>query len=144
MGRPPKDDGQKINKHPLVLEWIDVVDEPFDGPLLEDLRPQWEWTHSTQQWWEAIRRMPHCALWRDPEWQFALLTAEMVQIYRSEKTASLLAQITRRELIMGVTADARRQQRIRYITALAENPQAPAPKPAGSAKSDPRRRLKAV
>ena len=125
----PKDAETRRNRTPLVHQWVDVPDVPCDGPALERLRPDRTWFPVTLAWWEAIRTMPHASLWSITDWMFAAETAMLVeQINCGEGglTASIMGQLTRRELEMGMTEPSRRQQRIRYVKQVeAEAPAAP-------------------
>lgn len=74
------------------------------------------WPQATRRWWRALGRMPHCVLWAEPEWQFALDTAVLVAAFHSGDLR-LAQEIRTREKLMGTTPDARRGLRIRYIDA---------------------------
>lgn len=142
-GRPPKDDDKKRSRTPLLNAWVDVLDVPFDGPALDRLRPDYPWTSVTRAWWEAVRTMPHCAMWTVADWTFAAETALLVQSVNSGDgglTASMMGQLTRRELELGMTEPSRRQQRIRYVSKVEVPSEAPAPRPTEAR----RQRLRAV
>ncbi len=112
-GRKPKPDGQARNRVKSDIEWREVEDAPFVGGS-PDLPPvtstDESWPDLAVLWWETIRRMPHCVLWSDSDWVFALATADLVASYRSHAP-----EIRQREKILGTTDDARRDLRIRYI-----------------------------
>lgn len=72
------------------------------------------WPLSTRRWWKAVSGLPHAALWNDGDWQFALDTAQLVAAFHAGDNR-LAQEIRRREAIMGTTADARRDLRIRYV-----------------------------
>jgi hypothetical protein len=74
------------------------------------------WPSATRRWWRAISRLPHAALWTDADWQFALDTAQLVAAFHAGDHR-LAVEIRRRERVMGTTADARRDLRIRYVDA---------------------------
>jgi len=102
-------------------DWTEVVDLPYDGPSpdLPRLRGR-KWNELVVTWWEAVRTMPHCRLWREPDWQFALETALMKQRYwidyaDGEPQTTMAVEIRRREDQMGCTAEARRKLRVRYV-----------------------------
>ena len=118
--RGPAARASKLGTTPNA-EWTDVVDEPYDGdsPDLPKLRGR-KWNDLVAAWWTAVRRMPHCVLWREADWLFAIETALMKQEYwlsytagESKTTAAM--EIRRREDQMGCTAEARRKLRIRYV-----------------------------
>ena len=60
--------------------------------------------------------MPHCALWGEEDWAFAIDTAYISAAFHAGdiKAATELRQ---REKVMGTTLDARRDLRIRYVPA---------------------------
>lgn len=118
-GRMPKD--IRLGRG-LSAEWTDVPNAPYDGPS-PDL-PQHEiflWYPEVTEWWEGVRRMPHCALWSEMDWKFARETAYMKQDwwrnYFGDETvhANKSTEIRRREDQMGTTSEARRKLRIRYV-----------------------------
>tara|TARA_B110000971_G_C19792522_1_gene400436 strand:- start:187 stop:438 length:252 start_codon:yes stop_codon:yes gene_type:complete len=63
--------------------------------------------------------MPHCILWQDSDWAFALDTA-MVQAAASHGQVTAMAELRMREKVLGTTVDARRDLRIRYVEPEAE------------------------
>jgi hypothetical protein len=79
----------------------------------EDRRPA-TWPAATRRWWRAVSRLPHCVLWTDGDWQFAMDTASLVAAFHAGNHR-LAQEIRTRERIMGTTADARRDLRIRYV-----------------------------
>lgn len=124
-GRKPKDPARRRNRVQPRHEWTDVPNVRFeDAPRL----PKWSarfkpldwkekqpttWPAATLRWWHTISTMPHCALWEDAEWQFATDTALLVAAYHCG-ALRWAAEIRTREKVMGTTADARRDLRIRY------------------------------
>lgn len=103
-------------------DWTDVADVAFGGPSpdLPKLAGRKRWTDLVVQWWEQVRCMPHCVLWTATDWQFALETALMKdQFWRDyalgEMRSTSATEIRRREAMLGTTAEARRQLRIRYV-----------------------------
>ncbi len=109
--------------HSSTVDWTDVPDVPFaDGRALPR-RPKTgprAWRPEVVDWWDELSRMPHCVLWRPPDWQFALETAAMKQQFwvdldEGEFKSTLATEIRRREDLMGVTSEARRKLRIRYV-----------------------------
>lgn len=72
------------------------------------------WPAATRQWWEALSQLPHTVLWDRAEWQFAFDTATLVAAFHNGDLR-LAMEIRTRERQMGATADARRDQRIRYV-----------------------------
>jgi hypothetical protein len=66
--------------------------------------------------WDAWRRIPHAALWRPGDWEFALDTIELVaRTAEDDAPVSLISEIRLRERTPGTTWDAGLSQRIRYV-----------------------------
>jgi hypothetical protein len=127
-GRKPKD-GPKRNRVAAVHDWTTVVDRPYDGPrpTLPDAR-RVEWTDRelgrqsdmqplqpiTRQWWDRVAAMPHCVLWSDADWQYAVTTALVADaVFAGD--VRLAGELRQRERVLGTTLDARRDLRIRYV-----------------------------
>jgi hypothetical protein len=117
-------------------EWIDVVDTPYLGPSpeLPKLPRRKKWHPMVEQWWDQVREMPHCALWRSVDWTFALETAYQKQAYwelceTGDQTTTAAVEIRRREDQMGTTIEALRKLRIRYVPADGEDEAGPVPEP---------------
>lgn len=125
-GRKPKEDGQKVTRHPLTQGWVDVVDRPYRGkkPALPQGTPQ-----LTRSWWARVTALPHCVLWSDGDWQFALDTARVHAAFVRGDMARA-AELRIREAQMGTTLSARRDLRIRYVP--------PEPQAAAAPKADPK------
>lgn len=126
-GAKPKD-GPKVTRVQPTHDWTEVPDAPYAGPrpaLPKVVRKGWGWTAATRRWWEVVTTMPHCALWKDGDWQFALDTARIHANFIAGHAPSA-QELRVREKIMGTTADARRDLRIRYVpvepAAVSENP----------------------
>jgi hypothetical protein len=63
--------------------------------------------------------MPHCVLWTDTDWQYAIDTAVVAAAFhRGDVRAA--AELRNREKLLGTTFDTRRALRIRYVDAEAE------------------------
>lgn len=130
--KPIEDRSQARNRMPPAqgTEWVEVVDLPHDGPKLGD-RPEspgilsdrplgmpCAWPAATLEWWEAVRTMPHAALWSRAEWATAMSAAEAhARFVEGWKGCSSGAEVRQREKLLGMTADARRDLRIRYVPA---------------------------
>lgn len=112
---PAKQD-QKTGRYQNVTDWYNIPDRPYDGPV-----PNVPWTYEDPflaQWWEKLTRMPHCILWNESDWQYAVDTALLKRrFYEPEKelNAALLTELRRREEAMGMTLDSRQKLRIRYV-----------------------------
>lgn len=112
-GTKPKPDGQKRNRVKSPIDWTEVADVPFtDGPALPE-REQ-GWPAATQRWWSAVSTMPHCRLWSDADWQFALDTARVAAAFHAGDVRAA-AELRLRDKTLGTTMDARRDLRIRYV-----------------------------
>lgn len=117
-GRKPKPDGQKRNRVKPVHDWVEVIDVPFEGRRLS-----FRARKRTAEWWAGVSTMPHCVLWSESDWQFALDTALLhAEFDRGE--VKLAAELRMREKVMGTTMDARRDLRIRYVSPTDAGPQA--------------------
>jgi hypothetical protein len=117
-GRKPKPDGQKRNRVKSAIDWVDVVDVSFvGGPKLP--RREQGWPTRTKRWWTVISAMPHCVLWSDADWEFAIDTALLAAEFHAGDMR-VAPELRQREKILGTTMDARRDLRIRYVTRSAE------------------------
>jgi hypothetical protein len=121
-GRKSKPPEERRNRHAPTHEWTEVPDVPFvGGPPLpprwmldksEGVKVRTEWPARTKNWWRAVSAMPHCVLWSETDWAFALDVAETHARF-IEGTSG--AELRIREKILGTTMDARRDLRIRYV-----------------------------
>lgn len=132
----------------LTHEFIDVLNEPFAGrppvslprkriirmgaaEIEADVLPM------TRDWWNTIRKMPHCILWAESDWLFAQTTALVADLaFRGVSSAATELRV--RERIMGVTVDDRRALRIRYVERIEDEPPPP---PAKVVNLDRRQRI---
>jgi hypothetical protein len=103
-------------------DWTDVDNVPYDGPAPELPKTcgRKRWHEQVTAWWVEIRRMPHCRLWTETDWRFALETAYMKQQFWLELAdgdmkSTTATELRRREDQMGTTGEARRRLRIRYV-----------------------------
>lgn len=115
-GRKPKDNPRHRNAP--THEWSEVRDVPFaGGPRLPRYRLNGRpWPQLTKRWWSAVSTMPHCVLWSDGDWSFALQTALVAAEFHDGDVRSA-GELRQREKILGTTLDARRDLRIRYLPA---------------------------
>jgi hypothetical protein len=119
-GRKPNEGQPVRHRHKPTHEWTEVEAVPFEGaPKLPKPDPGRSWPSATVRWWKAISRMPHCVLWDESDWIFALNTALVAAAFHGGdiKAATELRQ---REKVMGTTVDSRRDLRIRYIEPAAD------------------------
>ena len=133
-GRKPPEGKPVRHRVKPVHEWTEVEDVPFEGaPKLRG-----KWPKAVRDWWRVISRMPHCVLWDESDWMFALQTVPLIAAYHDGELKYADA-ILRREKVMGTTADFRRDLRIRYVEPKRDE------LPAGvKAIEDYRRRLQGV
>lgn len=122
-GREPSP--ESVNRNPKV-EWTEVEDKPFKGKVPVQLPRSRRMINSlgipvdidlaplTFEWWDTIVRMPHCILWDAAAWNYARTTAIIADSAYSG-VAGAWGQLRLRENDMGVTAEARRANRIRYV-----------------------------
>ena len=122
----PKPTGRAIlsGNKPRV-DTTDVVNVPFEGakPELPEEREMLlksgdvitvPMGRATVEWWAKISSMPHCVLWADSDWQYALDTAK-VHAMAQNGVLSAMAELRMREKTLGTTWEARRDLRIRYV-----------------------------
>ncbi len=72
---------------------------------------------ATREWWARISRMPHCVVWAEADWGFALATAYVADDHFQGISRGAAAELRQREALMGVTVESRRTLRIRYLSA---------------------------
>ncbi len=114
-GRKPK--AQHRHRVKPVHEWAEVPDVAFDGgPELPSDR---QWPDLTRRWWGAISHMPHCVLWTESDWRFALDSALVAAAFHAGDLRQAV-ELRQRERAMGMTAGARLDLRIRYVEPEAE------------------------
>jgi hypothetical protein len=141
-GTKPKEDRSQVRyrgKPAEGGEWTEVPDVEHDGPPLGD-RPESSslagerplgvradaWPQETLDWWEDVRTMPHAARWSRAEWRTAKTAAEShARFVEGWKGCASGSELRQREKQLGMTADARRDLRIRYVPAASEQPELP-------------------
>lgn len=120
---------RRTNKPTEGSEWVEVADLPFNGPALGDRELSAEyaadkpgpgicvdWPAGTLDWWEAVRTMPHAARWSRAEWRIARDAAEVhARFVEGWKGCATGSELRQREKQLGMSADARRDLRIRYV-----------------------------
>ena len=123
MGAKPKPPGEARHRVPAVHEWTEVPNVPYEGevPLLpqrwavdkeEGVKVHLEWPARTRQWWRVISSMPHCVLWTEADWTYALDVAEIHARFIEGANGT---ELRIREKMLGNTMDSRRDLRIRYV-----------------------------
>lgn len=142
-GAKPKADRTQVrHRNPQAegTEWQEVAEVPFTGapklPPRDECSSSSEgrplgvfadrWPKSTERWWKAISTMPHCALWLDADWAYAIATAEAhARFAEGWRGCASGAELRMRERRLGMTHDDRRDLRIRYVKPA--DPDAPLP-----------------
>lgn len=133
-GAKPKADRSQIrHRVPPVHDWTEVDEVPFAGaPKLRERESQvsWAdagkvpgsgWPESTLDWWRDVSTMPHCKFWRPTEWRFAMDTAEIHARTMEAWRGYTGTELRNREKLLGMTADALRDLRIRYVKPKADD-----------------------
>jgi hypothetical protein len=136
-GRAPS--ARSRNRNPKTYEWVPVENTPYTGPSpeLPAKAGRQRWHRETVAWWDAVRRMPHCRLWAEGDWRFAIETAVLVEeFWRGE--LKVAAELRLRSAKLGLTHEDRLKLRIRYTTPDTDN--AVTEPPAAVARLDARRR----
>lgn len=118
-GRKPKE-GPKRNRNAPTHDWVEVDDVPFEGPS-PDLPEGVAWHPQTLAWYEVVRQLPHAVLWTEGEWQEIATTALLHTEVWNGATARA-PELRQREKSLGLTADYRRDLRIRYVPRTNETP----------------------
>lgn len=118
-------DGPKHHRNPAMVEWTEVEDVPFTGVVPVEIPDERmvgsntgpitvEVTDFARDWWATVSSMPHCILWADSDWQFALASFWVADTaFRGSIGAA--GELRTREKWMGCTWEARRDLRIRYV-----------------------------
>ena len=115
-GRKPNPQGQTRHRVRPVHDWIEVERIPFvGGSKLPVHQPNGKlWPKPTRHWWQVVSAMPHCVLWDEGDWQFAVDTAVIAAAFH-DGDMRVTTELRQREKILGTTLDARRDLRIRYV-----------------------------
>jgi len=123
-GRKPSE-GPTVTRHKPAVDWTEVINVPYSGPHpdLPDTRQvsqkdgtilELPYPEATLEWWAAVCKMPHCVLWQESDWSFALDTAN-VHAMAATGMISASAELRMREKSLGTTVDSRRDLRLRYV-----------------------------
>ena len=130
-GRKPSD-RPTVTRHKPTVDWTEISNVPYDGPtpelplsrsVIKEGEPiEIPIQNRTRDWWNALIQMPHCILWQDSDWAFAIDSA-MVHAMANHGIISAMAELRMREKVMGTTVDSRRDLRIRYVDFEDEAPQ---------------------
>lgn len=139
-GAKPKDNRDAVrHRNKLVHDWTEVEELEFDEPRKLPARRLGgkSWPALTRRWWKAVSTMPHCSLWTDSDWSYAIDTALIAAEFHDGDVRAA-GELRAREKVLGTTHDARRDLRIRYVTPKGEATEGA---PAGVANLDEYRNL---
>lgn len=133
-GPAPKENKRRRNINPLDAAWIEVPNQPYDGPVpIKALRSDHP---NTKQWLRIVATVPHARLWRADDWAYIAETLRLKDAF--EKGNLKLAQELRsRYSKLGLTYEDRLKLRIRYVDPPPE--ETPPEKPATVTAIDSRR-----
>lgn len=120
MPTQPMPDRSEVRNRVAVKNWIEVPDVPFAAGKKRHLPLSLDWCQETQRWWAAVRTMPHCVLWSESDWQYAITTALVHNQVWGHGEVKMANELRIRERLLGVTEEARRERRIRYMPEGAE------------------------
>ena len=116
VGRKPPEGKPVRHRVKPVHDWVEVEAVRFKGgpklPRTEPGKPTWP--TRTKKWWDAIATMPHCVLWDEEDWQFAIDTAHVHAAF-ANGDLKVATELRNREKVLGTTVDFRRDLRIRYV-----------------------------
>jgi hypothetical protein len=142
-GTKPTEDRSQVRRRNAPepgTEWVEVPNVEHDGPPLGH-RPESSslagdrplgadperWPQETLDWWEDVRTMPHAARWSRAEWRTARTAAEAhARFVEGWKGCASGSELRQREKQLGMTADARRDLRIRYVEPPRDDAELPA------------------
>lgn len=111
-GRPPKDEGQRINRVPLQHTYLTIPNVPYEPTAAQKRCPVPNAHTLTKAWWAMVSTLPHARQWGEGEWAFARATCFVHEDFITKRT--LAKELRDRERAIGTTEDARRALRIRY------------------------------
>lgn len=115
-GRKAVEDRSQVRNRVPIKQWTEVPNVPFAEGKKRRLPGLAEiWCEQTKKWWDVVRTMPHCLTWEESDWQFAITTALLHNLVWSGEDSKKSSELARRERLMGVTAEARVDLKIRYI-----------------------------
>lgn len=117
-GPTPKDDSTRT-------EWIDVEEKPYAGKVpisMPRARSMFlageiierDYLAETARWFKTVCSVPHATLWGPGDWALVESTLPVVDNAFLGVT-SAAAELRRREDLLGLTIEARRKLRIRYV-----------------------------
>jgi hypothetical protein len=113
-GRKPEPDRSTVRNRKTPMPGYDIPNVPFAEGRKRMLPTGTHWPTATYNWWRALRVMPHCVLWTDTDWNYATTSAWIhARVWAGDYR--LAGELRQRERAMGMTDEARKAMRIRYI-----------------------------
>lgn len=97
-----------------------LMDLPAQRGVLRDEETGSEipipWHDQTIAWWKVVKGLAHSTLWTVGDWAFAVSTAYIADSAFSQGGASAFIELRQREAALGMTSEARRKLRIKWVT----------------------------
>lgn len=122
MGRYPKDESTRRNRHALTFDWTTLPLEGRQGPP-PTLPPLRVWTEATLDEWARLWRSPQATMWDQSGrtlHAWAILHHHYVTDEKGERVASLAAEMRQHEDRHGLSPKAMLQLRWRISTQPAD------------------------
>lgn len=132
---PKPTEGPKVFRGEAMTDWIEVENVPFEdapelpprNPVREKCDDDWvmvtrEWSSAAMRKWRVWSSMPHCKLWNASEWEHAFDCLEVWSEWMEKGGPGLEGAVRAREKRLGVTAEDRRDLRIRYVDKAEKKP----------------------
>lgn len=117
-GRQPAEDRSTVvTRNKPKTSWVEIPDRPFEEGKARDLPAMtgFGWPAATVRWWNTIRTMPHCVLWTESDWMYAVDTAYVHRLFIMTSGEKGGAEVRARGRHMGITEEARRTLLIKYV-----------------------------
>jgi hypothetical protein len=111
-GPPPKPSGQRRRHAPPVHGWTEVEAAPFAGRPLPRRPGGGTWPPGIRATWRAWSTMPHCRLWTDSDWRFAVESLAVAALFYASASAASAGELRLREQQMGATMAGRQGLRL--------------------------------
>jgi hypothetical protein len=134
-GAKPKEDRSQVVGRQRVHEFTEIPNVPFeDAPPLRKralggvsvmavgAANSEDWPPATLEWWNDVSRMPHAKLWTPSDWRYVMDTAEVHARTMEGWKGYAGGELRQREKLLGMTMDARRDLRIKYVPPPTEDP----------------------
>jgi hypothetical protein len=142
VGRKPEPDRSTVRNRKTPVPGYDVPNVPYEAGRKRMLPSGYAWPPETHAWWRCLRVMPHCVLWTETDWQYALTTAWIhARVWVGDY--KMATELRNRERAMGMTDEARKALRIRYVDVEPEAVAPVTPLHTVEAPERPKRRVQA-